>query len=176
MKLHPFAYRLTAPSFLILGILINSANAGTELCKKPFPSCTSTCGRAATPSSSGVPCEVKVSETSGSTPVATVDRDPICVDPGTDIFWFTSEENSNFTVTFTNHPFVHLAGSVTFIGNEQLTPSGDTVDPDSAGPACYEYSVTHSINHSHASLDPKVIVNGVGLLRPTAPPRGAVKK
>jgi hypothetical protein len=164
MKLSRFAYRMVGFTLLAFGV-VNSANAGTELCKKPFPKCGSTCGRAPSSGSIGASCRVRVSQTSGEKPVATVGKeDFICVDPGTDISWFTKEKGSTLTVKFNEHPFTHSQGSpATFQGNELSTHIGDTtmLPPVNSPPACYEYSVTHSIGGSNASLDPKVIVNGV---------------
>jgi hypothetical protein len=160
----PFIHRQVVFSLLALAVLGNSAIAGTTVpcsdqCTQP------NCG---SPGDSGQPCLIKVSQTNGSNPVATVDKPSICVDSDTDIVWYTSEHKSDFTVTFaTPHPFANTPAGV-FKGRKGQ-PSGDTL---SSRPACYQYSVQHCVSGACAQVDPKVIVNGVGFQDPPA----AVKK
>jgi hypothetical protein len=166
MKLSPFIHRHVVFSWLALALLVNCAIAGTTV------PCSNQCTRrnCGSPGDSGQPCVIKVSQTNGSHPVATVNKPSICVDPDTDIVWYTSEHNSSFTVTFAMaHPFANTPAGV-FKGSKGH-PSGDTLSSQTS--ACYQYSVQHCVSGSAcAQVDPKVIVNGVGF----RPPPEAVKK
>jgi hypothetical protein len=175
MKLNLFVYRNAVLSWLVLGVLVNSANAGTPA--RCTDKCTPNCGSTG---DNGLPCLVKVSETKDSNGqwVTTVNTNPICVFSDTDIIWYTSERNSTFTVTFaTPHPFASTPAG-TFNGKKGQ-PSGDTASIPQPAPAsnCYEYSVKHCIpGRPCAKVDPKVIVNGVRLPPGTGSSKDPVKK
>ena len=147
-------------SWLVSAVLVNSAIAGTpgQPCK--VQSCAKWCG---SPGPSGAACWLKVSEANGPTggPVANVDADPVCVHSDTDIFWYTLEAKSDFTVTFgTTHPFANTPSGV-FKG-KKVQPAGDTASlPNNSPSVCYQYSVKHCINGTCAQIDPKVIVTNV---------------
>jgi hypothetical protein len=156
MKLSRLVYRNAGLPCLLLAVLVNSAIAGAP--GKCADTCTPNCGSA----SSGVPCNVTVSETSGSNPVATVNRDPICVFSGTKISW-SSDPLSDWTVTFgTSHPFPATTHGK--FNGKQGHSAGDTASLPNGSPAsvCYQYSVEHCINGKKcAQVDPKVIVTNV---------------
>jgi hypothetical protein len=152
MKLSHFVYRNVGLSWLVLAVLVNSANGAPGSCDK---TCRPTCG---TYGPNGVPCFVRVSETDGA---ATV-QDSICVHAGTDIFWYTSEDKSEFTLIFgTQHPFANTStGAPAIFKGKKGQPSGDTASL--AADACYQYSVQHCINGKCTpTVDPKVIVTNV---------------
>jgi hypothetical protein len=150
MKLSRLVYKNAGLFWLMLVVLVNSANAGTGLCPEPYPPCGQACGRSG---SHPVSCFVKVTEASGG---AIVDRDPVCVSSGTKIEWFTAESSSQFTAKFgTPNPF--NTSPPTFSGNETQSPKGGKAVAPAGG--CYQYSVQHCIKGVCPPLvDPKVIV------------------
>jgi hypothetical protein len=160
MKDSRFVCRNVGSSWLALAVLVNVALAGTDKCTE-VPKCTRAdlCGRVAS-----APCVIRVSEKGGVATVAAQPQLPggdVCVSPNTEIRWLTLEKKSSFIVKFQKSPFVSSSGSpVTFQGDDLHAPQGDKVIPVPKD-ACYQYSVTHSIDGSHATLDPKVIVTNV---------------
>jgi hypothetical protein len=172
MKLNRFVYRMVSFNLLALGALIESANAGLPgKCLPPIPTCDvakQMCGK---PGTTGMPCLVRISETSGAATAAAQNlpggiagssQDPVCVMQGTKITWFTLEDDSSFNVTFgVPHPFAHTIATIpaTFNGNDVQSPT------DKANrPGCYQYSIVHCLNGPDGPCtiaDPKVIVNGV---------------
>jgi hypothetical protein len=161
-----FVFRNVVLSWLVLAALVTSAEAGTAAKCDVVPTCAKKCG---SPSSSGVPCFVRISETGGlSTAIAQnlvgggagKPQDPICVKPGTQIIWFSLEESSRFKVDFgTLNPFANTS-SGSFAGNQgQFTGDTATLAPHSSGTDCYQYSVQHYSSGHWATADPKVIVD-----------------
>jgi hypothetical protein len=168
MKLSRFVHGNVCLSWLMLVVLVNFAIAGTPgKCEPNVPAsaCPATCGQAGS-DSNGVPCFVRISETNGLATataqnlrggVAGSYLDPICVDPSTEILWFTLEEKSTFKVTFgVPHPFANTGPgkAATFKGKKGQASSDTANSPTN----CYQYSLQHSNNGSRASADPKVIV------------------
>jgi hypothetical protein len=153
MKLSCFVCRAAGLSWVVVAVLANSANGAPGSCAK---TCRPNCGSYGP---HGVPCFVKVSETGGA---ATV-QDPICVYAGTDIFWYTSEDQSEFTLIFgPQHPFANTSfGTPAKFKGKKGQPSGDTASLKAD--ACYQYSVQHCINNGQCTptVDPKVIVTNV---------------
>jgi hypothetical protein len=108
---------------------------------------------------------VQVTET-GNPPITQVQD--VCVDSGTDVYWYTAELNSYFTVVFgLPHPFADIPANVqpTFQGKKGQAV-GDTIMVGS-GPACYQYSAQHCIGSACTKVDPKVIITS-GLVPPGA--------
>ena len=181
MKLKRFVYRMVSFNLLALGALINSANAGVPgKCSPPVPTCDDAkmCGK---PGTAGIPCSIKISETSGAATAAAQNlpggvvgssQDPVCVMQGTKITWSTFEDDSSFNVTFgVPHPFAHTNATIpaTFVGND-LQPTTDKANR----PGFYQYSIVHCLNGPNGPCtvaDQKVIVNGVLDI-----PQGSVKK
>jgi hypothetical protein len=152
MKLSRFVCRNVGLSWLLLAALVGSAIGEPGKCLK---TCTPNCGSSGP---QGVPCSVKVSETGGA---ATV-RDPICVYSDTDIYWYTSEYKSDFTLIFgPQHPFANTSfGTPAKFKGKKGQPSGDTASLEADD--CYQYSIQHCINgQCTPTVDPKVIVTNV---------------
>jgi hypothetical protein len=169
MKLSRFVCRNAGVSCLMLAVLVNSASgkpgACTATCTLPI------CGSNGSGSKTAGPCWVQVTETgTGASAVAQVQD--VCVDPGTDIYWYTSEPNSYFTIVFGNpHPFVNIPpkAQATFQGKKGQ-PSGDTIFDLSIAAGCYQYSAQHCKNGACTNvLDPKVIVTSSGGTPPNPP-------
>jgi hypothetical protein len=160
-------------TLLALAVLVSSAIAGTpRTCGDSEKTCTATCAGA------GSACYLRISQDASGSPTVAAPNlagwksgDSICVDPGADIFWFTLEDHSSFTVKFgSTHPF---AG--TPLGNQPVFkgknghPTHDTVRNDTSSPGCYEYSLKHCARGTPCKpADPKVIVKGAGLIPPDA--------
>jgi hypothetical protein len=170
-------------TLLALGVLVSSAIAGTPGKCQPDPppdTCDHVgyCGHAG--SDPNMPCFVRISETGGAAPAATVTAenvtggpgspDYICVHGTTEILWFTLEEPSSFKVAFgAAHPFPSTGRTTapTFNGKKgKKKPIGKPISErvnDTDG--CYQYSVQHCIgNKCTPVLDPKVIVKGGSFL------------
>jgi hypothetical protein len=149
-------------TLLALGVLVSSAVAGSGPCATT-PDCGHhRCGRSG---HRAVTCYVRISEEGSVATVTAQDsigNGDVCVTPGTKIKWFTSDPSSKFTVSFVQNPFGN-SPAASFSGTDGDAPQGGKVSHLPAD-ACYQYSVTHSASGSSASLDPKVIVKGAGLL------------
>jgi len=118
-----FAYRNAGLSLLLSAALVTSASAGTPGQSCPVERCAKSCGN---PEPGGVACSIRVLE-GGSTGnvVSKVDPETVCVESGTEIFWYTLEVHSKFTVAFgAGHPFSNTP-SGKFKGKKGH-PSGDT--------------------------------------------------
>jgi hypothetical protein len=149
-------------TLLALGVLVSSAVAGSGPCAT-----TPDCGhhRCRRSGHRAVTCYVRISEEGSVATVTAQDsigNGDVCVTPGTKIKWFTSDPSSKFTVSFVQNPFGN-SPAASFSGTDGDAPQGGKVSHLPAD-ACYQYSVTHSASGSSASLDPKVIVKGAGLL------------
>jgi hypothetical protein len=161
MKLSRFVYRNVALSWMVLWMVlaafVNFANAGTPgMCSD---TCTPNCG---TSGSSGVACDVAVSETSGPTgPVSAVNKNPICIFSGTKISW-SSDPLSEFHVIFgASHPFPAVTHGK-FDGKPGQSAGETASIPPGQDSVCYQYSVEHCIKGKKcAQVDPKVIVTSV---------------
>jgi hypothetical protein len=161
-------------TLLALGVLVGSAIAGTpgkcqpavsaDVCKQ-----AGICGRESS-DPNRAPCFVKVSETGGAATVTAENvaggagsPEFVCVDWGTEIWWFTLEENSRFKLKFgVPHPFVNKkASKAPTLKGKKGQPSSNLAE--GSADACYQYSVKHCIGENCTPfLDPKVIVKGVG--------------
>jgi hypothetical protein len=179
MKPGRLVYIKAASTLLAFGVLVSSAAAGTPGKCQPEPPehfCDGVgiCGHAG--SDPLVPCFVRISETGGAPPAATVTAenvtggpgspDYICVRPTTEILWFTLEEQSSFKVAFgTPSPFPS-AGTKKVTFNGTKGKKGKPIsDPVNSIEGCYQYTVQHRMNgHWTPVLDPKVIVKGGSLL------------
>jgi len=161
MKLIRFVHNI-AVSSVAFGVFVNSAIAGTGTCNlSTSTACIGQeCGRAPSSTSSGTPCYVKVSEVGSTATIAAqnmVNNELlVCVTPYTQLRWFTSEPDSQFTVTFgMSNPFSKTTPQ-TFTGDETEDPNGGSAR---VSPGCYQYSVQHCKKGTCTNvLDPKVIV------------------
>jgi hypothetical protein len=160
-------------ALLALVVLLGSANAGTGFCTAPTPACGSRqCGRSG---HHAVACYIRISKRGTDVDVTAQDSingGDVCVALGTKIKWFTSDPDSNFTVSFAQNPFAHSATHASFSGTDGDDPQGGSASHIPSSPSsadtCFQYSVTYSVGGSSASLDPKVIVKGVSFMRHAA--------
>jgi hypothetical protein len=169
MKPARSVYIKAGSTLLALGVLVSSAIAGTpRTCSDSEKTCTATCA------GSGGTCYVRISQDASGSPTVTAPNlagwnpgDSICVDRGADIFWFTLENNSSFTVKFgSTHPFASTPlGNQPIFKGKNGHPTHDTIRNDASSPGCYEYSVKHCARGTPCKpADPKVIVKGGSLV------------